>query len=292
MEFVEYLANPLPAIVTLDALGIALDDWPVYAAAVHGAAYREPGSGQKLKWVMQNVRDIVSDHAYAPGSLIASWGTARIDGAPLSDDMICELIYMVLNGGIDTTTSLIANSVVQLDAHVAVRDRLLADHTLIPSFVQEMLRYCAPSTGVARTALLDTELGGVPVPAGTRLLLVLASANFDDSRFARPDDVQVDRQPNVHLSFGSGAHRCVGAELATAEMEELVAALLRRIPDFEIDRPGVRAYPTMPLVNGFISVPATFTPTSRSNPTPAALPVLTAARLQPVGALDAEGAGR
>lgn len=289
VEFVRDLANPLPAIVTLDALGIALDDWHVYAEAAHGAAYREPGSGQKLKWVMQNVRDIVREGAYEPESLIASWTEARIDGEPLGPDMVCELVYMTLNGGIDTTTSLIANSAVQLDADPGVRERLLDDRQLIPSFVQEMLRFCVPSTGIARTSMVDTEIGGVPVRAGTRLLLVLASANFDDDRFEQPSEVDVDRQPNVHLSFGSGAHRCVGAELATAELEELTAELLRRIPDFRIDRVGVDAYPTMPLVNGFISVPATFTPTARSNATSTALPVLTEARLRPGGGSDTEG---
>ena len=203
--------------------------------------------------------------------------------------MVCELVYMTLNGGIDTTTSLIANSAVQLDADPGMRERLLDDRQLIPSFVQEMLRFCVPSTGIARTSMADTEIGGVPVHAGTRLLLVLASANFDDDRFEQPSEVDVDRQPNVHLSFGSGAHRCVGAELATAELEELTAELLRRIPDFRIDRVGVDAYPTMPLVNGFISVPATFTPTERSNATSTALPVLTEARLRPGGGSDTEG---
>lgn len=279
-EMVEHLATPLPALVTLDLLGIAPDDWRTYADAAHGAAFREPGSGKKLKWVAANVRDIVHQGAYHRDGLIAAWHVAEIDGEPMPEAMICELVYMVLNGGIDTTTSTIANAIVVLDAHPDLRAELIDDPAKIPAAVQELIRYSVPSTGVARTVLEDTEVGGCPVHAGDRLLLVVASANFDGAVFEDPDEVRIDRERNPHLSFGVGPHRCVGAELASIEVEVLLETLLRRVPDFTVRRDEVRRYPTMPLVNGYITVPCIFSPGPRRS-APSPHPVLTEPRLRP-----------
>ena len=283
IEFVDDLANPVPAIVTLDVLGIDLADWQQYADAAHGAVFREPGSGQKLKWMARNVRDILQNESYSPDGLIAAWASATIDGERLSEDMVYELIYMVINGGTDTTTSLIANAVIQIDKNPEIREQLLADPARIPGAVQEFLRYCVPSTGVARTATANAEIRGCPVDAGERILVVLASANFDEEVFDDPERVEIDRTPNAHLSFGTGGHRCVGAELATAEMEVVLAEVLRRLPDFKIDQGSVKRYPTMPLVNGHISVPATFSAGPSLGMGSSDVPTLTQPRLRPTG---------
>lgn len=279
-EMVDQLANPLPALVTLDMLGIALDDWQMYADAAHGAVFREPGSGQKLKWVAANIRDILRTRAYHPDGLIAAWRSVEIDGAPMAEEMVVELIYMVLNGGIDTTTCTIANAIVLLDGHPELRAEMIADPNEIPAAVQELLRYSVPSTGVARTALNDSEVAGCPMHAGDRLFLLLASANFDEEVFDDPEQFRIDRDRNPHLSFGVGPHRCVGAELATAEVEVLLETLLRRVPDFAVQHDGVQRYPTMPMVNGYIAVPCAFTP-GRRLLAPSPSPLLTAPRLRP-----------
>ena len=148
--------------------------------------------------------------------------------------MICELIYMVLNGGIDTTTSTISNAIVILDEHPDLRQQLLAEPERIPAAVQELIRYAVPSTGIARTVLAETEVGGCPVQPGDRILLLLASANFDEDVFQDPDAFRIDRERNPHLSFGVGPHRCVGADLAATEVEVLLETLLQRIPDFTV----------------------------------------------------------
>jgi cytochrome P450 len=281
VDVVTQLANPIPAIVTLDVLGIDLVDWRTYAEAAHGAAFREPGSGTKLKWMMQNVRELVRDGAHDPLGLIASWKAATVGGEPLSDNMVCELIFMVINGGTDTTTSLIANSIVELQRRTDLRQRLVDEPALVPAAVQELLRYCVPSTGVARTTLAPTEIGQCPIGAGERVLLLLASTNFDDEQFPHPDVLDFDRPSNQHLSFGTGGHRCVGAELATAELEVFLERFLSRIPEFRVDLDRVQAYPTMPLVNGHIVVPTTFSPARRVSPI-SELPHLTQPRLRPI----------
>jgi cytochrome P450 len=143
------------------------------------------------------------------------------------------------------------------------------------------LRFCAPSIGIARTAVEPAEIHDVQICPGERLLLLLSSANFDAERFEEPERVDVERTPNPHLSFGFGAHRCLGAELATAELEIAVGELMRRFPDFAVTRDGVESYRTIPLVNGYVSVPITFAPAPRESATVSALPVLTAPPLRP-----------
>jgi cytochrome P450 len=126
-----------------------------------------------------------------------------------------------------------------------------------------------------------TEIGRCPIGAGERVLLLLASTNFDDEQFPHPDVLDFDRPSNQHLSFGTGGHRCVGAELATAELEVFLERFLSRIPEFHVDLDRVQAYPTMPLVNGHIAVPTTFTPGRRVSPI-GDLPHLRQPRLRPL----------
>jgi cytochrome P450 len=148
-----------------------------------------------------------------------------------------------------------------LGANPERRAELAADARLIPTAVDEMLRYFTPGTAVARTVTAPVELGGVSLRPGDRVLLALGSANNDPDMFPGPDQIRLDRDNNSkHLAFGSGIHRCLGAFLAPAEMSVLLREVLCRMPDFAIDESKVIRYPTIPLVNGYIVMPASFTP--------------------------------
>jgi cytochrome P450 len=198
------------------------------------------------------------------GDIVDRLLTAEIDGAPMPDETVTEMLFMLLNGGIDTSTALIAGMFLHLGRHPADRAALTADPGLIPAAVDEMLRLLTPGTGVARTVTKPVELGGVSLSAGDRVLLALGSANNDPDEFPEPDDARFDRaNGGRHLAFGTGVHRCLGAFLAPAEMEVLLQEVLTRMPDYEIDLGGVVGYPTIPLVNGYVSMPATFTPGER-----------------------------
>lgn len=117
---------------------------------------------------------------------------------------------------------------------------------------------------MARTVVAPVELGGRQLRPGDRLLLGLGSANNDPARFPEPDEIRFDRENNSsHLALGSGIHRCLGAFLAPAEMIVLLEEVLRRMPDFVIDLDAVVRYPAIPLVNGCVAMPATFTPGER-----------------------------
>jgi cytochrome P450 len=171
---------------------------------------------------------------------------------------------MLLNGGIDTSTALIASMFLYLGRYPEYRAQLAADTTRIPAAVDEMLRYFTPGTGVARTVVKPVELGGTQLEPGDRILLGLGSANLDAEVFPEPDEVELAREnSSKHLAFGYGVHRCLGAFLAPAEMIVLLEEVLKRMPEYAIDVDRVRQYPTIPLVNGYVSMPATFTPGER-----------------------------
>ncbi len=267
IDFVDDLANPLPALVSLDYLGLPLDKWELYATALHKAAYREKGSARAVGELLADLRAVVAERRTTVGErddILDRLLTVEVDGAPVADERVVNQVFMLLNGGIDTSTALIASMFLHLGQHPGRRAELAADPELIPTAVDEMLRYFTPGTGVARTVMAPVELGGEQLRPGDRVLLGLGSANNDPAVFPDPDEIRLDRENNSrHLAFGFGVHRCLGAFLAPAEMTVLLQEVLHRMPDYTIEPDSVVRYPTIPLVNGYIAMPATFTPGER-----------------------------
>lgn len=267
LDFVDDLANPLPAMVSLDYFGLPLDKWETYATALHKAAYREKGSARAVMALLEDVRAVVADRRDSLGrredreDVIDRLLTAEVNGAPLSFDEVVNQVFMLLNGGIDTSTALIASMFLYLSQHPDQRALLASDPSRIPLAVDEMLRYFTPGPTLARTVISPVALGDVSLQPGDRVLLALGSANNDEALFDQPDEVRLDREnAGKHLAFGHGLHRCLGAFLAPAEMRLLLEEVLRRLPDYEIDEAAAVHYPTIPLINGWIAMPATFTP--------------------------------
>jgi cytochrome P450 len=226
-------------------------------------------------------QEFVAQKARGTGvGLIADLARAEVDGAPIDDDMATEMLLMLLLGGEGTTISTIANLLVHLSQNPDDRNRLTADMSLMPAAVDEMLRYYAPSPGLARTVTAEVTIGGHTFQPGDRVLLSFASANYDEDVFPDGDHVDITRSPNPHLSFGAGAHRCIGSLLARANAEMFLETVLTRIPDFEIDEAKIRRYTHAALTNGFFSVPMNFTPQPVADDVPG-YPTLTAPRIQP-----------
>lgn len=274
IDFVDDLSNPLPALVSLDYFGLPLDRWERYATVLHKAAYREKGSARAVGELLVDLRTVVehrraglddrADDAPETYDIVDRLLTAEVDGAPMSDELVTELLFMLLNGGIDTSTALIASMFGYLGRNPDRRAELAGDPSKIPAAVDEMLRYFTPGTGVARTVMAPVELSGRRLVPGDRVLLALGSANLDGEVFPEPGEIRLDRDNNSrHLAFGYGIHRCLGAFLAPAEMGVLLEEVLRRMPDYVIDQDAVVGYPSIPLVNGYIAMPATFTPGER-----------------------------
>ncbi len=175
---------------------------------------------------------------------------------PLGEDEILGFCYLLLVGGNDTTTNLIGNGMELLARHPDQRAELVADPTLIPAAIEEMLRREPPNQHNARQTTRDVELHGTVIPADTRVLLLWGAANLDEREFPDPERFDIRRRPDRHLALGHGAHFCMGAALARLELRIAFEELLACMPEFEVvgqlERiPSVWAW-------GFESLPVTF----------------------------------
>ena len=158
-------------------------------------------------------------------------------------------------GGQETTTNLIGNGLLSLLRHPDELERLRADLSLLPSAVEELLRYESPIQYTARLASADLELGGTVVRKRQAIIAVLGAANRDPERFADPDRLDLSRQDNRHLAFGWAAHFCFGAPLARVEAQVALATLLRRLKHLALDpvplvwrrNAGFRGLETLPV---------------------------------------------
>jgi cytochrome P450 len=187
---------------------------------------------------------------------------AEVDGQRLTESEFNFLFLLLINAGGDTTRNLVAGGTCALMDHPEERAKLEADPSLLPTAVEEMLRYVGPFIAFFRTATKDTKLRGVPVQEGDRVAMFYPSANRDEAHFADPDRFDVTRKPNSHLACGGGgAHFCLGANLARVESATLVSEVLSRMKNMELAGPVERMSST--LINGIHSMPVRFTPARR-----------------------------
>jgi cytochrome P450 len=167
--------------------------------------------------------------------LIHAMMTAEVDGARLTEEEIIANLIVTLVGGQETTTNLIGNGVLTLLRHPAELERLRSEPSLIPSAVEELLRYESPSQHTARLAPDDTELGGKQIRKRQAVIAVMGAGNRDPDRFPDPDCLQLDRKDNRHLAFGWAAHFCFGAALARLEGQIAFERILSRLVNLRLD---------------------------------------------------------
>ena len=141
----------------------------------------------------------------------------------------------IINGGHDTTASTITNGTFMLTQHPDQFDRLRHDPGLVPSAVEEVLRFRSPvQLSLTRRTTEDVVIAGVAIPRGATVVVSLAGANREPGKFADPDEFDVGRSQNRHVAFGSGGHFCLGAHLARAELEVAFDRIVRRLPDLHL----------------------------------------------------------
>ena len=244
-EVMEGLANPLPAIVTAEMLGVPTADhellksWSQDFAEMLGNFQHNPGRAKK---VLQTVEDmvayfraaVISEASKPTEGLINALTTAEIDGDRFSVEEVVANVIVTMVGGQETTTNLIGNGLLTLLRHPDQLARLRSDPTLLESAVEELLRYEAPSQHTARIAPAGAVLGDKEIPEGDAVIAVMGAGNRDPARFPDPDRLDLGREDNRHLAFGWAGHFCFGAPLARIEGQLAFETLLSRFPKLSL----------------------------------------------------------
>jgi cytochrome P450 len=263
-DFVADVAGELPSYVIAELVGIPLDDGrQLYRLTerMHTATQTPEGQMDVLAAIgemMAYAADLRAAKRRQPGDDLASVIlAAEVDGAELTDSEFDLFFMLLINAGGDTTRNLVAGGMLALLRHPEARARLVAEPALLPTAIEEMLRWCSPVMHFRRTATRDTTLGGRTIRTGEKVVVFYASANRDEAVFADPDRFDVGRTPNDHVAFGGGgAHFCLGAHLARLESRALLAEVLTRLPDLAPDGPVV--WLPSSFINGPRSMPVRF----------------------------------
>jgi cytochrome P450 len=268
MDVIADLGVPLPAIVTEELLGVPTSDrqqltkWSTDFAEVLGNFQHNPDHAQQVVHTVNEMvayfQAAVRDHrAHPRDDLISAFVTAEIDGDRLTDDEIVANTIVTMVGGQETTTNLIGNGVLTLLRHPDEFEMLKADPSLVPSAVEELLRYESPSQHTARLAPDDVELGGKLIRKRQAAIAVMGAANRDPERFPDPDRLDLRRQDNRHVAFAWASHFCFGAPLARLEGQIAFETLLRRMPNLQLE-PGPITWRTNMGLRGLTALPVAF----------------------------------
>lgn len=246
MDVVADLADPLPAIVTAELLGVPTSDWRQltawstdFAEALGNLQHNPDNSNRVLRSLEEMCayfRDAIRAHqAQQSDDLISALLTAEVDGDRLSEEEVVANSIMLMTGGQETTTNLIGNGALTLLRYPDQLEKLRADRSLIHSAIEEMLRYESPIQYTSRLAPEDVQLGGKTIRKRQAVLAVMGAANRDPERFPDPDRFDICRPDNRHLAFAWAAHFCFGAPLARIEAQIAFESMLRRMPDLNLD---------------------------------------------------------
>ena len=249
-DLVDALAYPLPVIVIAELLGIPTADQALFRKWADVLLSQEvdpdqslaEASGKALAAVAPTMRemnayflDYIRSRRADPGDdLTSKLVQAEVDGERLADEEIIGFVGLLLIAGHITTTATLGNSVVTFQENPDALAEIRTDPTLLPAAIEEVLRVRTPFPRLARLAKVDTEVGGVRIPAGQLVMPWLTAANRDERVFAEPNRFDIHRKPNPHLTFGHGIHFCLGAPLARLEARVALRMLLQRFRDLEV----------------------------------------------------------
>jgi cytochrome P450 len=218
-----------------------------------------------LGWLIEFLTDTCRARRESPGQdNISELVTAKVDGEYLPLDWCVWTIMTVIGGGVATTTAALSHCLDIIDAHPEVRARLIADPSLLPATIDEALRLKPPVRQLSRLATSDTSVDGVKIAAGEQILASVLSANRDPQAFAHPDEVDIDRPVNNHITFGFGVHRCAGLEVARLDLSLMIGRILERFPEFRVRREECRPFVQAAHNDGYVTFPIDLGPTRKS----------------------------
>ena len=240
VDFVETVAVPFPLYIISALLGMPDDDWQRFfewsEAVIPGATDWTEEKRAALQADMHEtlLATTVDRRSDPSDDLISVLAQVEIEERGLSDAELTMFLVQLLVAGNETTRNMLSGGLVALSERPSDWQRLRADRSLVPTAVEEMLRWTTPVVSFMRSATRDTELGGQPIRDGDPVLMLYASANRDDRQFgATADRFDIGRAPNQHVAFGFGTHFCIGATLARIEARVLLEELLDRFETVE-----------------------------------------------------------
>jgi cholest-4-en-3-one 26-monooxygenase len=271
-DFVTQLSAELPLQVIAELLGVPQEDrhrmfeWSNSMVGNEDPEYQAQAD-QALVAAMElyaYAAELFATKRIDPhADLMSALTTVEVEGEHLSD-MELELFFLLLTvAGNETTRNLMSGAMHTFFQYPGQWDRLVADRTLLPTAVEEMLRFVTPVMNFRRTAMCDLTLGGTAIAEGDKVVFFHASANRDEDVFENADTFDVSRDPNPHVAFGGGGpHFCLGANLARMEIRVMFEHLLDRMPD--IRQAGDVQRLQSQFINGVKHLPVAFTPAARS----------------------------
>jgi cytochrome P450 len=267
MDVVLDYASPVPAILTMKLMGLPYDNWQLYANLFHSVMAVPQDSPEytsaiaQVPAMMQEVIEFAATRrAEARDDLTSFLIQFEFDGHRLTDEQLLNILWNLIAGGVDTTTSQTALTLLHLGTHIDLRQQLIDHPELYRTATDEFLRYFSVNKSLSRTVTRDVTVDGQQLRRNDRVIISWLAANHDEQEFERADEVILDRMPNRHVAFGLGPHRCIGSHLARLMSEVMVRAVLDRIPDYRVDLDGVYQYMGNPSMTGLGKLPVTFTP--------------------------------
>jgi cytochrome P450 len=245
-DFVTEVAARLPLAVLADMLGVPRDDWELlfeWTNETIGATDPEYQKGTTAEETAERSRIALFEYfvklaearrARPAEDLVSVLANAELDGGPIPPFELLSYFFLLVVAGNETTRNGISGGLLALLEHPEELERLRSEATLLDPAVEEILRWTTPVIQFARTALEDAEVRGQKIRAGESLILFYPSANRDEDVFDEPFRFRIDRNPNPHLAFGIGEHRCLGANLARLELQVIFRQLIDRFEHVEL----------------------------------------------------------
>ncbi len=271
IDFVDDLANVVPAVLTMGMLGFRLVDWVHYCEPAHAIVYtppQSPGWDRVIELTMLMAARLANELDQAktspqPGMLASLVEAQHADPDVFNDEDILGTLTLLIGGGFDTTTALLSHALHWLDGRPTERVRLIQDASLLDTATEEFLRFVTPAQGGGRTITADCEIAGHRFLEGERVWMAYGLTNHDPESFPNPDEIVIDRFPNRHAAFGLGVHRCIGSNLARMSFKTIIGEVLTRLPEYAIRHEGIIRYEDVGTINGYQHLPASFSPGQR-----------------------------
>jgi cytochrome P450 len=265
VDFVEDFAMPVPASVIGALLGLdpslhsRFKSWANDIIAIGGTAPDDiPTQDQCRRTIVEMemyLQQVLDSRRASPGEdMLSELIKARIDGESLTNEELMGFLVLLLMAGLETTANLLSHSARMLAAHPDVMARLRADPSLIPRFIEEVMRYEPPVQASLRMCTDDVMLGGVHLPRGAVVLALQGSATHDERHFPDPERFDIDREGPQNLPFGHGIHFCLGAPLARLEARVALEVLLARVGRLELRTERIDWTPSL-TIRGIKTLP-------------------------------------